>query len=217
MSGIVINLIKAIPKQNVSLNKKIKIVIKSVKFWDWLSKNYDGSAMDISYRLNLEKTAKHLNENDDMLDFACATGLYTVEFADSVSKIDALDISPKMIAHAEQKAMKNQIKNITFVCTTIFDEQYKKGSYDIILAFNILLYFKDVEQVLKRLHYLLKPGGKIITSTACLKEKRSFKAIFTTPIIFLLSRLRILPFIKFFKIEELEQFISDANFDAIET
>lgn len=192
-------------------------MFKSEKFWNWLSKNYDKNAMDQTFVKIVEKTPKHLDKDYTILDFACATGLYSIEFAKYVRKIEAFDISSKMIEIAKNKVKKNQIENIAFSQTTLFDEKYQKGKFDVILTFNILLYFNDVEKVLNRLHDLLKPGGLIITSTACLKEKRSFLAILTTPLLFVISRLRLLPFIRFFKMNELEQTVSAAGFDIVDT
>ncbi len=187
------------------------------KFWNRLSKNYDKNAKDKSFVLITNKTKKHLTPNHVILDFACATGLYSFEFAPFVKNIQAFDTSSGMIQVAKNKLGKLPIRNIVFFNATIFDERFEEGSYDAILAFNILLYFKDIKKVLDRVHKLLKPNGLIITSTACLKEKRTFMGVFSSCVIYFLKKLKILPYIKFITIAELKNHFTNDKFKIIET
>jgi len=186
-------------------------------FWNRLSKNYDKQAKDKAYELIIDKSKKYFRSHDTVLDFGCATGLYAVEFANSVKEIQGFDISPKMIAIARNKKRNLNIDNITFSTTSLYDKKYKESSFDTILAFNILLYFNDFETVLNRMHGLLKTEGMIISSTACLKEKRTFIGILSSCIIYTLKKLKILPYLKFFTMLELKERIKNFGFNIIET
>ncbi len=190
---------------------------KSEKFWNRLSKNYDKQAKDKAYKLIIDKSKKYLKINDIILDIGCATGLYSVKFANNVKEIQAFDLSSKMIDIANDKARAKQIDNVFFSQTTIFDKKYKEACFDSILGLNILLYFKDEKKVLNRISKLLKPDGLFISSTACLKEKRNLISVVSSRLIFLLNTFRILPYLKFYKMQELENLISDAGFKIIET
>ncbi len=189
---------------------------KSEKFWNRLSKNYDKQAKDRAYKLIIDKSKKYLKTNDTILDFGCATGLYSVEFANNVKQIQAFDISSEMIKIAENKAKNIQVSNISFTQTTLFDERYKEGDFDTILALNILLYFKDMDKVLNRMSMLLKPNGLIITSTACLKERRTLMGVLSSSIILILKKLKFLPYLKYYTMRELEKTITDNGFTIIE-
>ncbi len=189
----------------------------SEKFWNRLSKNYDKKAKDNTFLQILDRSKKYLRPDDVVLDFGCATGLYAFEFADDVKEIQAFDTASKMIVIAKNKAEEIANKNIDFAQTNLFDEKYKEGSFDVILAFNILLYFDDLEKILRRMNMVLKPGGLIITSTACLKEKRSLIGVLSGTMIFILKKLRILPYLNFLGIEELEETIFNAGFKSIES
>lgn len=189
---------------------------KSEFFWNRLAKNYDKQAKDKAYKLIIDKSKKYLKANDIILDFACATGLYSFEFSNYVKKIQAFDTSKEMIKIAKSKIKNIQISNISFAQTTLFDERFTEGNFDTIFALNILLYFKDMDKVLNRMSKLLKPNGLIITSTACLKEKRTFIGVLSSNIIWILKKIKILPYLKFYTMNELEKIISNNGFVIIE-
>jgi len=191
---------------------------KSEKFWNKLSKNYDKQAKgDKTYTKTLDVIKKYFKPGDTVLDFACATGLYSLELAEDAKAVHGFDISSKMIETANNKVAERGIKNADYIQATIFNERYKPGSYDLILTLNILLYFQDTGKVIKRLNQLLKPGGFIISGTACLATKKTFLSYVSGSIISLLMKIGILPKIRFFKIPELEDLIEKESFQIVET
>ena len=188
---------------------------KSERFWDKQANNYDKQEKkyEQTYSKAVENTKKHLNSNDIVLDYACGTGIITSEIADSAKEIHAIDISLKMIDVAKRKAEERNIKNIYYEQATIFDERYRKESFDVILAFSILHLLRDGQKVIQRINELLKPGGLFISTTACLGEKKSSLSI----LLFLLSKIRIVPYVKLFRMSELEGLIANGNFHIAET
>ncbi|MFK7951488.1 MAG: class I SAM-dependent methyltransferase [Ekhidna sp.] len=189
----------------------------SERFWNKLSKSYDKKAKDKAYHSNISKTKKYLKQHHIVLDFACATGLYSFPFASQVKEIQAFDTSPRMIQVAKSASLERKIENITFSQTTLFDKKYKESSFQAVLAFNILLYFKKPEIVLKRIESLLEKDGLLITTTACLKEKRTLAGLLSGFIISILKTLKVLPYLKFLSMQELEQEIESCGFKIIET
>lgn len=184
----------------------------SEKFWNRLSKSYDKLAKDKTYDMILAKSRTHLKVSDSVLDFGCATGLYTFALSENVGKIYGIDTADQMIAHAKKKLETENINNISFARTTIFDQSLLDEKFEVILAFNILLYFKEPYKVVSRMNELLKKDGIIISSTACLNEKRNFFGILSSCIIYLLSNLKILPNMEFLKIKQLEKKFLDNGF-----
>jgi ubiquinone/menaquinone biosynthesis C-methylase UbiE len=148
----------------------------SINFWNRMSKNYDNSA-DKKFKKTYEETinlsASILKENDCVLDFACGTGITTIEIAKKVERVIAIDISQNMIDIASQKAHKSAVSNIEFLVTDIFEERLKPEFFDVVMAFNILQYCEDEEKVMKRIYDLLKPGGIFLSTTDCYGEKNS--------------------------------------------
>ena len=105
---------------------------KSEKFWDRMAKYFDreerkGELTNIKI---IEKTRNRLKISDNVLDYGCGTGTAAIEIASSVKSVHGIDISSKMIEAAKGKTVERKVKNIDFAQTTIFDEKFKKGSFD---------------------------------------------------------------------------------------
>jgi ubiquinone/menaquinone biosynthesis C-methylase UbiE len=189
---------------------------KSEKFWDFISTNYDNGSDNPSERRDFAIARKYLQASDRVLDYACGTGTLSIEIAGQVKEIHALDISSKMLAAAERKAAARKIENIHFVQTTLWDERYPPGSFDGVMAFNILHLLEDMRQAVQRVHELLKPGGYFISTTPCLGEKMEFSKRLLFPLFLLPSKLKIIPTIKVFEKSELESVFAGGNFQIVE-
>lgn len=187
---------------------------KSEIFWDKRSSKFDERSkhFEQTYIKTIENTKPHLTSHDIVLDYACATGAIASEIAGNVKAVYAIDISSKMIDIAKRKAREHNIDNINFAQSTIFDEKYKKESFEVILAFNILHLLEDPPKVVQRINELLKQGGLFISATPCQGDKMTFLNIF----IVLLSKTGIVPYLKFSKRAELENLVINENFEMIE-
>ena len=193
---------------------------KSKEFWDKASKNYDKTEERFEYihTKSREYTKKHLKESNVVLDYGCGTGTTSCEFANLVKEIHAIDISPKMIEIAKEKAIISNIENVNFVQTDIFDNLYEKESFDVILAFNMLHTVSNPEKIIKRIHELLKPEGLLISVTPCLRDKMSFLVSIQIQLVQILCKIGIIPIpIRRLKSSELDDLIANGDFQAIDS
>ncbi|MEO0996849.1 MAG: methyltransferase domain-containing protein [Pseudomonadota bacterium] len=71
---------------------------------------------------------------------------------------------------AREKADAAGIDNIEFEVADIDDLTAPERPYDVILAHSILHLLADPERVLRQLRRMLKPGGLLISSTACIGD-----------------------------------------------
>jgi 2-polyprenyl-3-methyl-5-hydroxy-6-metoxy-1,4-benzoquinol methylase len=184
------------------------------KFWDSMANQFDKWTSHFE-QPPIENAKKYVRITDVVLDYGCATGTVSIGIADNVKEVKGIDISSKMIAAARRKAHGRKILNVDFVQSTIFDERLKGGSFDVILAFNILHFFKDTQEIVIRFSELLKPGGLIISVTACMGEKtlsNTFQYILFSP----LMKLGIIPYMRFLKTSELESSMTNVSFQIIE-
>jgi len=130
-----------------------------------------------------------------------------------VKEIHAIDISSKMIEIAKSKAGERHIDNVHYAHATIFDERYQKESFNVILAFRILHMLEDIQDILRRINELLKPGGTFISVSACMGDKKTLLSIG----VFLASKMKIVPqHINMFKLPELQGIISGGGFQIVE-
>ena len=168
------------------------------KFWNRLAGNYDDEVGEETVAL----TKKYLTKNDSVLDYGCARGAYTISLSNEVRAIRGIDISPKMIEIAREKST-----DISFETATIFDVT---ETYDVVLAYNLMHLLEDTEKAIQKIDEIIKPGGRFISVTPCMKENVLLRIAG-----FFISTFGLL-YVRKFKISELKELIS-VRFDIVET
>jgi 2-polyprenyl-3-methyl-5-hydroxy-6-metoxy-1,4-benzoquinol methylase len=192
----------------------------SADFWDTASANYDKTEerFEHIHTKSREYTKKHLKKEDRVLDYGCGTGTTSCAFADLVGEIEAIDISGKMIDIANKKRSLNNIKNIGFYQRDIFDKSYANGSFDVVLAFNVLHTIPEPDDVVDRIHQLLKPDGLFISVTPCLGCRLSFAVGIQVFIMRIMLLTGVIPVpIRRLKSQELDELIEKKKFQSVAT
>jgi len=137
-----------------------------------LTKRRVSEAQDLeeSYRLadivkQRQKTlaALKLKTGELVLDIGCGVGFLTHEMALQVGKsgkVIGLDKNPEMISHARKR------------CEGLQQAEFSKGdagklpvddqTLDAVSCTQVLLYVKDVPNVLAEMQRILKPGGRLV-------------------------------------------------------
>lgn len=188
---------------------------KAEQFWDKQAERFaqEGDGEDTTFNTAVATSKKYLGESDVVLDFGCAAGALTFAIADHVHRVEGIDISSKMIALARQKADERQTANVHFAQATIFNTPFPEGSFDVVLAFNILHLLEDAQSTVQKINHLLKPDGLFISTTPCLGEKRGI----TSAVLSLMGKVGVAPQITKFKTAELENLVSSSGFKIVET
>lgn len=182
---------------------------KAQKFWDRAAGSYDKEEKkdEKTYIQITNKLKAYLKPSHRVLDFGCGTGRIANEIAPCVQTIDAIDISSNMIKQARIKAEAQNIRNVEYSQTTLFDKKLATGGFDIIMAFYILHLAGDTQEVLQRIFKLLKPGGLLLAVTPCMAEKPFLNLLYSV-----LGRVGIIPKIASFTGYELEQLLVHERF-----
>lgn len=144
-----------------------------------------------------------------MLEFGCGTGSTAIEHAPYVQHLHAIDVSPKMIQIAEEKASEKNVENLTFESTAIEDFSISDEGFDAVLGLSILHLLEDKEETIAKVHRLLKPEGVFVTSTACLGDTMKFFKVIG-PIGKLFG---LMPMVKVFTTQELERSLIEGGFE----
>lgn len=119
---------------------------------------------------------------------------------------------------AKTKAAECEINNIHFERATIFENNFTKDNFDVILALNLLHGLDNIQKVIEKIYVLLKPDGLFLSSTPCLAEKMSFGTRFQFSIFHIFSKTGLIPFhVKKFKFSELKSCIIDGSFQLIDS
>lgn len=193
---------------------------KPEEFWDKASKNYDRTEERFEYihSKSRENAKKYLNGSNIVLDYGCGTGTTSCEIAHLVKEIHAIDISSKMIEIAKEKAAASKVENINFMQTDIFDTRYKKESFDVILAFNMLHTVAKPQVVLQKIYELLKPEGLFISVTPCLRDRMGFFVNIQIQLVRLLCKIGVIPIpIRRLKSSDLDDLVVNEGFQTIDT
>jgi 2-polyprenyl-3-methyl-5-hydroxy-6-metoxy-1,4-benzoquinol methylase len=193
---------------------------KSEKFWDQSASNYDNTEekFEFIHSRNRENTKRYLKDTDIVLDYGCGTGTTACEISGLVKNVCAIDISSGMIEIAKGKAATGGIVNVDFEQADIFDEEFENGSFDVVLAFNMLHTVPDPESVVQRTVELLKPGGLFISVTPCLGGKKSALVSLQILLVRALLKVRIIPVpIRQLKSTDLDHLMDDERLQVIET
>lgn len=163
-----------------------------------------------SYNRKLEQTQALFKPDDQVLEFGCGTGSTALLHTGHVGHVTALDYAPKMIEIARSK--RGAAHNVTFEVSTLEDWNAPDQSYDVILGLNILHLLPDHRGALQRAYTLLKPGGYLVTSTACVGE---MKGLLRT-VLPIWAALHLLPYVAVFTQDDYEADLHNTGFE-IET
>ncbi len=183
-------------------------------FWNWSARRYDKQAQeDEALTKAIERFAKCLKADDTVLDYACGTGVVTYKIAADVKEVLAIDTSAGMIDLAKERAREREVANVHFARKTIFDKGLGRESYDVILAFNILHLLEDARKAVQRASELLKPGGLMVSVTPCLGQA----GVVLRTLLPLISKVRILSYLRTFRISEVKDLMRDGGFQILES
>ena len=181
------------------------------KFWDRIAESYAKKPVrdEAAYQKKLQVTRGYLRPDMDVLEFGCGTGSTAIAHAPYVKHIQAIDISSRMIEIARGKAEAGNLKNVTFKQSDIGEFSVPDQTFDAVLGLSILHLVENKEEVISKVHKMLKPGGIFVTSTACLGDTMKFFKV-VAPI----GRfLGLMPLVKVFTTKELENSLTNAGFE----
>ena len=182
------------------------------KFWDKHAERYAKSPVsdEESYQKKLQVTREYFRPDMQVLEFGCGTGSTAISHAPYVKHIQAIDVSSKMLEIAQRKADANNIENITFERSNIVEFDVPDQNFDAVLGLSILHLLENKEEVISKVHKMLKPGGIFVTSTVCLGDTKMKFLKFIAPIG---KFFGLLPVLKVFTAKQLEESLTDGGFE----
>ena len=90
------------------------------------------------------------------MEVGCGTGMFTEMWAASGAEILAVDLAPELIERARARQIAGQVR----FAAKPFEECGPEGPFDAIVG-SSTLHHLEIRPALRRLHQLLKPGGRM--------------------------------------------------------
>jgi len=183
----------------------------STEFWDRVAPSYSKQpiADGESYARKLATTQALMRSDMEVLEFGCGTGSTALAHAPHVAHILATDVSAAMIGIGREKAQSTGIDNVTFRQAGVEEFEAPDGSYDMVLALNLLHLLPNRTAALAKIHRLLKPGGIFVSSTVCLADRMWF----LRPVIPVLQWIGKAPYVSFLASTQVMREVATAGFE----
>lgn len=140
---------------------------KLAPFYDFFETVYNGKC----YKGIAEKIKEYVTEEDIVLECACGTGLLTLPMAQKCKKLIATDYSVGMLRQTKKKVA--NYENTKVGKASILGLPYKSGSFDVVVAANVIHLLDEPENAISELKRVCKPNGTIILPVYINKEKKN--------------------------------------------
>lgn len=136
--------------------------------YSYFAEYYDALMQPVHYGARAEYVLELLKRYHHLpgltLDLACGTGSFTLELKKRGVDIYGVDMSPQMLAQAQQKAFE-QGENILFLCQKMQNIDLY-GTVDTVVctldSLNHLINPEDLQSTFQRVALFLNPGGYFV-------------------------------------------------------
>lgn len=169
---------KVKPYKDSQLGKKEQVT----KMFDTISGHYDGLnrvisfGIDIKWRKKVVKIVKESNP-ETILDIATGTGDLAINLAETnATKIVGLDISSGMLDIGKEKIKSKKLDSkIDMVLGDSENMPFEDNSFDAITVAFGVRNFETLENGLKEILRVLKPGGSFVILETSMPDKTPYK------------------------------------------
>jgi SAM-dependent methyltransferase len=148
------------------------LVSRKARFWDRIARKYaaDPIADMPGYEATLRRVQGLLTTEMNVLEIGCGTGSTALRLAPFTRRLLATDVSAGMIAIAREKLAAEPLPQLAFALADADAPAAGPGDYHAVLAFNLLHLVSDLDGALASAVQALRPGGLLISKTACISE-----------------------------------------------
>jgi 2-polyprenyl-3-methyl-5-hydroxy-6-metoxy-1,4-benzoquinol methylase len=187
---------------------------QSEKYWNKNAVKYNDQEKkeESTYDNYLNRISNYLKKTDTVLDFGCGSGIVSLKLAKNVQTLKAIDTSSELIKIAKENSKEKQIMNINFCNICIYDLDENNESFNCILALYVIHLVDDLKDVIIKMNKLLNPKGLLIITMPCMGEKDQFLSF----ILFLLSKINIVPPVKAYTSKKIISMLVNNGFDILD-
>ena len=142
-------------------------------YWDRVAGFYDlfeSVANKRVYEETGQRVAKEIDAGDTVLECACGTGAISMYIAPKCRHLTATDFSGKMLERAKKNCM--AFDNVTFALADITALNYPEGSFDKVVAGNVIHLLDEPLKALGELNRVCRDGGCLIIPTYMNRDQK---------------------------------------------
>lgn len=136
-------------------------------FWDRWARFYDLAERSnrTVNRAAAARVGSLVPAGAKVLDCAAGTGEFSLAAAEKAASVLCTDQSPEMLKQAQKKTKKRGLDNISFARRDITALSAPDGSFDVVIAANVLHLLPEPEKAVRELWRVAAPGGRLILPT----------------------------------------------------
>ncbi|MEM7191761.1 MAG: methyltransferase domain-containing protein [Pseudomonadota bacterium] len=195
-------------------------MMTAAQFWDAQAAKYAErpiANMD-AYDATLDRTRAYLSKDQRVLEVGCGTGTTALHLCGSVREYVGSDVSNAMIRIASEKALLRGTRNVVFETADVGKIAEPGNAFDAVLGFNLLHLLPRLDEDLRSIASVLKPGGLFISKTFCgLGPKAPWKYRLMKLALPVMQVLGKAPFVRFQREAQLKQRIEAQGFEIVES
>lgn len=146
-------------------------------FWNKISGIYDFVENTFNGKVNkdiAQYVANLIDANDNVLECACGTGMFSLPIAKRCKRLTATDFADKMLRQARKKC--NDLPNVLFELADITRLNYDDESFDKVVAANVIHLLDNPAAAMSELIRVCKKGGVVIIPTYINESTKSASA-----------------------------------------
>ena len=144
------------------------------RYWERHAAKYDLSLRPLGRPLPrmLELVAEAVSGRARVLEVAAGTGLVTPVLAKAAGEVVATDYAAAMVDRLREKVAAAGSTNVECRQADIYELPFEPGTFDAVVAANVLHLVPDLEAALAALVGMLRPNGILVAPTFCHDETR---------------------------------------------
>ncbi len=180
-------------------------------FWSKTTAEYDNhtSGSRNNYQQLVKQIAVDVGGAKHVLDVGAGTGEMALAIAENATAVDAVDLTPEMIAVGKNKAIQRGIDNIKFTVQDASALDFKDNSFDAVIVSNLLHIIDKPGKALLEINRVLIPGGLLVAPTFLHGE--TIVSLFLS----LLFQIKGFPIYHRFSTKSFARLINDSGFKVI--
>ena len=143
----------------------------------------------------------------DALDIATGTGHTALALAPHVGSVIGTDLTPEMLAEAEQLRVRRGVTNVEFRVADVHALPFADGTFHLVTCRRAAHHFSKIAMALREMHRVLRPGGRLVIDDRSVPEDDFVDRTMNE-----LDRLHDASHVRQYRPSEWQRLLADAGF-----